>query len=81
MRMDLSWTQRLRHALIRSHWRRRLVPALCVLPYLASLLWLLGRGQLWIAQVMLAPLFMGAALAGLTAWLARLEYRRQWRAR
>jgi hypothetical protein len=84
MRVQTSFLgrwQRLRHWLIRSHWRRWLVPLLCALPYLASLLWLLARGQLWIAQVMLAPVLMGAALAGLTVWLARLEFRRNWRSR
>ncbi len=70
-----------RHILIVTRWRRWLIPLICTLPYLASLWWLLARGQAWIAQVMLAPLLMGAALAGLTAWLARLEFRRRWGAR
>jgi hypothetical protein len=71
----------LRHWLIRSRWRLWLFPLLCALPYLASLLWLLIQGQAWIAQVMLAPLLMGAALAGLTAWLGWLEFRSHWRPR
>jgi hypothetical protein len=70
-----------RHWLIRSRWRRWLLPLLCVLPYAGSLLWLLLQGQAWVAQVMLAPLLMAAALSGLTAWLARQEFRRHWRAR
>jgi len=72
---------RLRHWLILSRWQRWLFPVLCALPYLASLLWLVANGELWIAMVMLAPLAMGAALAGLTAWLARMEFRRHWRSR
>ena len=48
----------------------------CSLPYLGSLLWLLLRGQVWIVQVMLAPLLMGALLAALTLLLSHLEYRR-----
>ena len=68
--------QRLRHLWIRSRWRRWLLPALCSLPYVASILWLVARQQLWIAQVMLAPLLMGALLAGLTVLLAHLEFRR-----
>ena len=40
------------------------------------LLWLLLRGQVWIVQVMLAPLLMGALLAALTLFLSHLEYRR-----
>ena len=33
------------------------------------------RGLYWVAQVLLAPLVMGAILAGLTVWLARQEFR------
>lgn len=68
--------QRLRHVWIRSRWRRWMVPLLCAIPYLGALLWLLLRGQIWIAQVMLAPLLMGAVLAMLTLLLAHLEFRR-----
>jgi hypothetical protein len=64
---------RLRHALIRSQWRRWFLPALCSLPYLLSMLWLLLRGQFWIAQVLLAPLLMAAAIGLLTLGLARAE--------
>ena len=35
------------------------------------------RGLIWVAQVLLAPLLMGAVLAGLTLWLARQEFRTQ----
>ena len=72
----LTSKQRLRHFWIRSRWRSWSVPFLCSLPYLVSLLWLLLRGQLWIVQVMLAPLLMGALLAALTLLLSHLEYRR-----
>ncbi len=75
MSIQLSYWRRLRHALIRSRWRRWLLPLLCCLPYLASLLWLLWAGEAWIAQVLLAPLFMAGALAALSFWLARQEFR------
>jgi hypothetical protein len=51
---------------------------LCALPYLAALLWLVARQQIWIAQVLLAPLLMGLLLAMLTVWLARQEFRSHW---
>jgi hypothetical protein len=63
-----------RHWLIRSRWRHWLLPLLCLLPYSGSIVWLLARGQLWIAQLMLAPLAMAAVLAGVTLELARREF-------
>ena len=60
--------------MITSRWQRWLFPACCGVPYLAILLWLLGRGLIWVAQVLLAPLVMGV-LAGMTFWLARQEFR------
>jgi hypothetical protein len=66
---------RARHLLIRSRWQRWWFPALCVIPYGACLVWLLGRGLFWVAQVMLAPVVMGGAMAVLTLWLARQEFR------
>ena len=74
------WT-RLRHVLITSRWQRWLFPMLCVVPYLAILFWLLSRGLIWISQVLLAPLLMGAVLALLTLWLAKAEFRTQLRKR
>ncbi len=74
----LPLTVRLNHALIRSQWRRWWFPVLCALPYLAALLWLVARQQIWIAQVLLAPLLMGLLLAMLTVWLARQEFRSHW---
>ena len=68
--------QQIRHLWIRSRWRRWSFPVLCAVPYLGSLLWLLLRGQIWIVQIMLAPLLMGALLAALTLLLAHLEFRR-----
>ena len=76
MSVQLSTWRQLRHALIRSRWRRWLLPFLCSLPYLASLLWLLLSGQAWIAQVLLAPLVMAGVLAGVSFWLARQEFKR-----
>ena len=76
MSIKLSRWRQLRHLLIRSRWRRWLLPLLCSLPYLASLLWLLLIGEAWIAQVLLAPLVMAGLLALLSFWLARQEFRR-----
>jgi hypothetical protein len=72
---QLPLAPRLRHALITSRWQQWLFPALCSLPYLICLLWLLSRGLIWVAQVMLAPLLMAGALALLTLWLAQQEFR------
>ena len=57
----LTWSNQLRHWLIRSRWKRWLFPVLCAIPYLGSLLWLMGLQQGWIAQVMLTPLLMMAS--------------------
>ena len=73
--IPLTFAQRVRHLLIRSRWRRWLVPVLCALPYLGALIWLLLRQQAWIAQIMLAPLVMPGLLALLSFVLARMEFR------
>ena len=75
MSTQLSTWRQLRHALIRSRWRRWLLPLLCSLPYLMSLIWLLLIGEGWIAQVLLAPLVMAGMLGSLSLWLARQEFR------
>jgi hypothetical protein len=72
---------RLRHWLIRMQWRHWIFPLLCSLPYVGSLLWIILRGQFWIAQVLLAPLFMGLVIALMTFWLAQQEFRTRWRSR
>jgi hypothetical protein len=64
---------RVRSLWIRSQWRRWLFPVLCAVPYVLSLFWLVQRQQVWIAQVLLAPLLMADAISGLTVWLARCE--------
>jgi hypothetical protein len=73
---ELTPLIRLRHRWILLRWRRWAVPALCCLPYLGSILWLMGRGLYWVAAVLLAPLLMGLAVMVLTWWLERLEFRR-----
>lgn len=72
---QLPLAPRLRHALITSRWQQWLFPSICCLPYLLCLVWLLSRGLVWVAQVMLAPLLMAGALALLTLWLAQQEFR------
>ena len=78
---QLSFSTRLRHFLITSRWQRWLFPVLCILPYLTILIWLLSRGLIWVSQVMLAPILMGAVLGLLTLWLAKAEFRTQMRKR
>ena len=73
--------KRLRHLLIMSRWQRWLFPALCILPYLTILSWLLSRGLVWVSQVLLAPLLMGAILAILTLGLAKAEFKARLRKR
>ena len=75
-----SWT-RFRHLLIVSRWERWLFPTLCIIPYLTILVWLLSRGLIWVSQVLLAPLLMGAILALLTLWLADAEFKTRLRKR
>ena len=75
-----SLTQ-IRHFLIISRWQRWLFPTICIIPYIVILVWLLARGLIWIAQIMLAPLLMGAMLALLTLVLARAEFKTRLRKR
>ena len=66
---------RLQYLLIRSRWKKWIFPAICALPYLGSIFWLLSIGQVWIAQILVAPLVMTLLIAFLTFILARLEFR------
>ena len=72
-------SEQLRHTWIRLRLSRWLAPGLCAVPYVASILWLLARGQVWIAGVLLSPALVLALLIGLTLLLARLEFRGSWR--
>ena len=78
---QLSFWTRFRHLLITSRWQRWLFPAVCIIPYVTILVWLLSRGLIWVSQVLLAPLLMGAVLALLTLWLAKAEFRTHQRKR
>ena len=71
----------LRHLIITSRWQRWLFPVICILPYLAILIWMLTRGLIWVAQVLLAPLLMGVVLGLLTIWLANAEFKSRLRKR
>ena len=68
----------LQHLLIRLRVSRWLAPGVCAVPYAGSLLWLLLKGQTWIAAVMLSPLLVLALLLGLTWLLAQLEFKGRW---
>ena len=59
--MKFPFPVRLRHWFIISRWQKWLFPVVCCIPYLAIRAWLLMRGLFWLAQVLLAPLLMGAA--------------------
>ncbi len=65
----------IRHLLIRSHWKRWLLPVICLIPYFGSLVWLVSSQLFWVAQIMLAPLVLGLLLALLTILLALVEFR------
>jgi len=69
----LPLSVRLRHVWIRSQWQRWLFPVVCMVPYGVSLVWLVLRGQHWIAQVLLAPLVMALLLGALSWVLLRRE--------
>ena len=77
----MSVRAQLRHWIILSRWQRWLFPVICLMPYVAILFWLLNRGLVWVAQVLLAPVVMGAVLAGMTVLLARSEFRSHLRRR
>ena len=72
---QLPTTVKFRHALIMSRWDIWWFPALCILPYALCLFWLFQKELYWIVQIMLAPFLMGGALALLTFWLAKQEFR------
>ena len=73
--LRFSFSQRLRRILIRSRYRKWILPFLCAIPYLFSYLWLLARGQAWISNTLLAPLVMALLLGLLTLILAKCEFR------
>ena len=73
--MRFTPAQQLYRFLIVSNVRRWFLPLACAVPYLGSLVWLFQRGQVWIVQIMLAPLLMMLLLGLLTFFLARLEFR------
>ena len=76
---SLPWSVWIRHVWILSRWKRWLVPALCMVPYAGSIIWLLSKQLLWVAQLLLAPLVMGGILGLLTLVLARAEFRQYYR--
>ena len=59
IRSSYCLATKLRHWVITSRWQRWLFPFCCAVPYLAILIWLLSRGLIWVAQILLAPLVMG----------------------
>lgn len=67
--------EQLQHHWIRLRIRHWIAPAACALPYLLSMLWLLAKGQGWMAALMLSPVLMMALLGWLTWLLARIEFR------
>ena len=68
-----------RRIFIRLRFSRWLLPTLCSIPYLGSIVWLLVKGQQWIAVVMVSPALMLAMLVALTWLLGRLEFGGRWR--
>jgi hypothetical protein len=74
--MKFTKIQKLRRFVIITRWKTWIFPLLCFLPYLASIFWLISRGQIWIVQVMLAPLLMILIVVSLGLFLAHFEFRR-----
>ena len=74
--LRLTPVLKIRSYVIRSRWKKWVVPIICTLPYLFSLVWLFSKGQVWIVQIMLAPLVMTLLIALLSFALAKLEFRR-----
>ncbi len=76
----MSWNPprltRIKHVLIKSRWKNWLFPAICIMPYVACVIWMLFEGLIWVAQIMMAPIFMGAVLALVTYWLAQQEFKK-----
>ena len=66
---------KLLNLIIRTRWKRWIFPFLCSIPYFASIIWLISKQQLWIAQILLAPILMTLMLVGITFLLAKLEFR------
>ena len=75
----LPLAAQIRHLWIYSRWKQWLVPALCMVPYLGSIIWLLSKQLIWVAQLLLAPLVMGGVLGLLTLALARAEFRQYYK--
>ena len=72
--MKIPTRSRFRRFVVRSKWQKWLFPLICILPYLLIIFWLISLNLFWIAQIMLAPLIMGIAIAILTFRLALAEY-------
>ncbi len=70
-----------RHVWIRLQIKRWVLPVLCAVPYLGSLLWLLIVGMSWLAQIMLTPLLMALIIGSMTWALARHEFGRSTKTR
>ena len=66
--------EQLRHRWILLRVHHWIAPALCALPYFASIIWLLLRSQPWIATLMLAPALLTALMGAITFTLARVEF-------
>ena len=66
---------KIRGVVIRMRVKRWILPVVCFLPYVVSLVWMLTQGLVWIFQIMLAPLIMGTVLGIMTFILAEVEFR------
>lgn len=65
---------RWRHLWIHLRVRHWLAPALCAFPYLLAMAWVVSKGQLWMAGLMLSPVLLMGGLGLLTWLLARAEF-------
>ena len=72
----LPLSTRFRHLLISSRWQRWLFPVICICPYVAILIWLLTKGLIWIARVLLGSSAHGCCACFDDSWLgeSRIQY-------
>lgn len=59
---------------IRARVRKWIAPALCAIPYVGSIIWLLLYSKVWIAMTMIVPAFLILSIGLLTWVLARIEF-------
>lgn len=73
--MKLTLANKSVRLFLRLRGRYTAVPFILSLPYIVSLTWLVLKGQVWIALLMLTPLLMIFAIVTTSLILGYLEFR------